>query len=116
VRAVTEIKVLGLLDRDEVQRIHDKDRGGLRYWGSRRALIAAGVVPPGAPFPGDPPGVRGPRFTDTEGRVWQITRLSADYEIQQVERSKRAAVRASLFALYYTAGMSDGGFVLVVVA
>ncbi len=107
VRHVEKINVQALLDREEVQLIHDEARGGPRYCGSRGALITAGVVPLGTPFPGDPPGVRGPRFSDTEGRIWQITRLLQIYEIQQVERSKRAAVRGSLFQVRWFLSTHD---------
>jgi hypothetical protein len=84
VRTVAQINVRELLDRNEVQCVQDQERSGPRYCGSRRALIRAGVVPLDAQFPGEPPGVRGPRFTDAEGRVWRITWLRRDYQLLQV--------------------------------
>ena len=43
------------------------------YQGTREALVTAGVVPTGAVFPGDRPGLRGPRFRDADGHTWKIT-------------------------------------------
>ena len=84
VRTVAKINVRELLDKDEVQRVQDEKRSGPRFCGSRRALIGAGIVPPEAQFPGELPGVRGPRFTDAEGRVWRITWLRREYRLLQV--------------------------------
>jgi hypothetical protein len=84
VRTVAKINVRDLLERDEVQCARDEERSGLRYCGSRRALIDAGIVPPDAQCPGEAPGVRGPRFTDAEGRVWQITWFRKEYRLLQV--------------------------------
>jgi hypothetical protein len=84
VRPVAKINVRELLRRDEVQCAQDNERDGPRYCGSRRALVGAGIVPPDAQFPGEAPGVRGPRFTDAEGRAWQITWFRKEYQLLQV--------------------------------
>lgn len=84
VRTVAHINMRELLDRDEVQCVQDEERSGPRYCGSRQALIRAGIVPLDAQFPGDSPAVRGPRFTDAEGRAWRITWLRRDYQLLQV--------------------------------
>jgi hypothetical protein len=83
-RSVAKINVRELLDRDDVQCAQDNERGGPRYCGSRRALIGAGIVPPDAQFPGAAPGVRGPRFTDADGRAWQITWFRKEHQLLQV--------------------------------
>jgi hypothetical protein len=84
IRSVAKINVRELFDRDEVQCAQDNERDGPRYCGSRRALVRAGIVPPDAQFPGEAPGVRGPRFTDAEGRAWQITWFRKEYRLLQV--------------------------------
>ena len=84
VRTVAKINVRELLHRDEVQCAQDSERDGPRYCGSRRALVGAGIVPPDAQFPGEALGVRGPRFTDGEGRAWQITWFRKEYQLLQV--------------------------------
>jgi hypothetical protein len=55
--------------------------GGPRFEGTRDALIAAGIVPSGAAFPGDP-GVRGPRFVGEDGHAWKITRSRTRGELR----------------------------------
>ena len=84
VRTVAKINVRELLHRDEVQCAQDNERDGPRYCGSRRALVGAGIVPPDAKFPGEAPGIRGPRFTDAEGRAWQISWFRKEYQLLQV--------------------------------
>jgi hypothetical protein len=69
-----DIDAQDLLERDAFARVDDGERGGPGYMGTRRALINAGLVAPDAIFPGDRPGLRGPRFTHSDGRTWQITR------------------------------------------
>jgi hypothetical protein len=68
--------------------------GGPRFEGTRGALIAAGVAPPGAAFPGDP-GVRGPRFTGADGHIWKITRSPArgEFRVEWYLRPREAKRR-----------------------
>ncbi len=86
--------------------------GGVRPWelaegwiytGSRRALIEAGHVPAGMPFPGDPEAAahrRGVRFVDEDGRrrvISKCDRVSAEqlYRVRVCWRKDERAAKVA---------------------